>query len=691
MLLRSLRVRARLTSAFAVILLLIVVVGTIGVIRLRDTYALTARATGPTWQRTLAANALADAVNAGARAKLTLFAVADSGLRDEATAAVATARQQINASYVVLDSVMVDSADQAVLTEVKAARKIHASAFDSAAALRQAGFVDESQRYLATRVLPSLGAYLRAIDGLVARQGEQMTSVGTQARRNYESGRLVAMVLVAAAVLLGLTLSRSITLSIANPLARLTRSARDVARGDLQAQLDHDDRRDEIAELSNAFRDVLDGERAMSDAARRLAAGDVHVAPVPRGDADGLGDAMLALHQTLAALSGEMVRLTGAARAGELETRGDATGFAGVYGDLVAGMNDTLDAVIAPVEEAQRVLERIATHDLTARVRGRYLGAHASIQRAVNDAAEHLADAMGQVRSSADQVASAGVQITAGSQTLSEGASEQASSLEEVAASLQELTAMSRQSAANAREAHQLAAGAQRAAVDGQAGMERLTDAVSRIKQSSDATAKILKAIDEIAFQTNLLALNAAVEAARAGDAGRGFAVVAEEVRSLALRSADAAKSTAALLDEIVRSANDGVEVNAEAVRQLAAIAGQAERVGTVMAEITAATDQQASGSEQINTAVEQMNLLTQRVAASAEESAASAMVLDSEARSLAELVADFQLDDAADERDAAPAPVATAALVPAIFQHAADRLPHPPRGVRRRAPVSTS
>ena len=252
---------------------------------------------------------------------------------------------------------------------------------------------------------------------------------------------------------------------------------------------------------------------------------------------------------------------------------------------------------------------------------------------------------MGRVRSSADQVAAAGVQITAGSQTLSEGASEQASSLEEVAASLQELTAMSRQSAANAREAHQLAAGAQQAAVDGQARMERLTEAVTRIKQSSDATAKILKAIDEIAFQTNLLALNAAVEAARAGDAGRGFAVVAEEVRALALRSAEAARSTAGLLEEIVRSANDGVEVNADAVRQLATIAGQAERVGAVMAEINAATDQQASGSEQINAAVEQMNLLTQRVAASAEESAASAVVLDSEARSLAALVAEFELD----------------------------------------------
>ena len=268
MLLRSLRVRARLTSAFAAILFLIVLVGALGVLRLRDTYALTARATGPTWQRTLAANALSDAVNAGARAKLTLFAVADSGLRDDATAAVAKAREQINAAYVVLDSVVVDSADKLVLAEVKAARKVHVAAFDSAAALRQAGISTSPSAYLAERVLPSLDGYLRAIDGLVTLQGQQMTTVGEKARDELRDGPHGGDGPRAGALLLGLDLSSSITLSIANPLVRLTRSAHEVARGDLQAQLPHDERRDEIAELSNAFRDVLEGERAMSAAAR---------------------------------------------------------------------------------------------------------------------------------------------------------------------------------------------------------------------------------------------------------------------------------------------------------------------------------------------------------------------------------------------------------------------------------------
>ena len=241
-------------------------------------------------------------------------------------------------------------------------------------------------------------------------------------------------------------------------------------------------------------------------------------------------------------------------------------------------------------------------------------------------------------------VASAAGQIGQGSQALAQGASEQASSLEEVGASLQEMASMTRQNAGNSQEARGLTETSRTGVQRGLESMQRLSEAMEKIKASSDATARIVKTIDEIAFQTNLLALNAAVEAARAGDAGKGFAVVAEEVRNLAMRSAEAAKSTAELIDESVHNAESGVALNQTVLGQLQEITGQTNQVGEVMGEIATASEQQSSGIEQITSAVEQMNQLTQQNAANSEESASAAEELSGQAEELRGLVAAFRL-----------------------------------------------
>jgi methyl-accepting chemotaxis protein len=164
------------------------------------------------------------------------------------------------------------------------------------------------------------------------------------------------------------------------------------------------------------------------------------------------------------------------------------------------------------------------------------------------------------------------------------------------------------------------------------------------IKKSSDDTAKIIKTIDEIAFQTNLLALNAAVEAARAGEAGKGFAVVAEEVRNLAMRSAEAAKNTADMIEGSVKNAENGVTINQEVMKNLEEINGHAKRVSEVMAEIAAASDQQSQGVGQVNTAMEQMNQLTQQNAANSEESASASEELSAQAQEMRAMVAGFKI-----------------------------------------------
>ncbi len=339
--------------------------------------------------------------------------------------------------------------------------------------------------------------------------------------------------------------------------------------------------------------------------------------------------------------------LVAAATEGRLEVRADATRYEGNYHSIVKGVNETLDAVIEPIVEAAQVLERVADRDMTSRMLGDYKGDHAKIKDTLNRAVENLDQGLAQVSSASDQVAGAADEISAGSQALAQGTSEQASTLEEVSSSLQELSSSSDQAAGNAREAKALSDGARSGTDKGLDSMRRLSEAVERIKSSSDETAKIVKTIDEIAFQTNLLALNAAVEAARAGDAGKGFAVVAEEVRNLAMRSAEAAKNTARLIEESVTNANGGVALNAEVLGNLADIQKQVVQVSEVMDEIAAAADQQSEGVTQINVAVEQMNQVTQQTAANAEESSSASEELTSQAEELRQLVGSYVISGA--------------------------------------------
>ncbi|MCC6245111.1 MAG: globin-coupled sensor protein [Gemmatimonadaceae bacterium] len=302
-------------------------------------------------------------------------------------------------------------------------------------------------------------------------------------------------------------------------------------------------------------------------------------------------------------------------------------------------------------------LTALANGDLTTRVAGVFTGRNADVQESFNTAIAGLSSTMSLVTDSADEILATSAAFRDSSGVLANGASSQAASLEEVSASLQELTSMTARSAEHAASARAMADSTRAAAADGVNEMQRLADAMTKIKAGSDATARIIKTIDEIAFQTNLLALNAAVEAARAGDAGRGFAVVADEVRSLALRSAEAARNTTHLIAESVTSTADGVALNKTVLDKLAGIAKQAERVSAVMTEVAEGTAQQGEGVSQISIAIEQINVVTQQVASNAEEGSAAAMELRERAERLTDSVKDFTLDDVEVFPPPSPAP----------------------------------
>jgi len=238
-----------------------------------------------------------------------------------------------------------------------------------------------------------------------------------------------------------------------------------------------------------------------------------------------------------------------------------------------------------------------------------------------------------------DQVASAANQVSASSQSLAEGASEQAASLEETSASLEEMSSMTKKNAENAQSAKNLASETRVAADAGTTDMREMNEAMSAIKTSSDNIAKIIKTIDEIAFQTNILALNAAVEAARAGEAGMGFAVVAEEVRSLAQRSAQAAKETAEKIEDSIQKSAHGVEISSKVGERLQSIATRTKQVDELIGEIATASAEQTQGIQQVNITVSQMDKVTQTNAAGAEEGASAAEELSSQAAVLKESI----------------------------------------------------
>ncbi len=456
----------------------------------------------------------------------------------------------------------------------------------------------------------------------------------------YTFSRTLILPLVVAslliAVLSGLLVTRRLTTAIATIGDRMTslqtrcvassrRTVEGLARGDISVKTVagttpiNSTSRDELGDLSRTFDVML-------------------------GDMKALIDATSVTQDKISFVLSDTLALVEAARTGTLSTRIDVSRHDGSFRQLVSGLNDTLDAVAAPFAETRAVMVRVAARDLAIRMSGAYVGEYAEIAASINAALENLDETLVQVNAAADQVAAAGSEITSAAQSLASGASQQAASLEEVSASVHIFASMAQQSASNASEARSLAASARSDTVEGTARMDRLTQAVEEIRKASSDTAKIVKTIEEIAFQTNLLALNAAVEAARAGDAGRGFAVVAEEVRSLALRAAEAAKSTAGLIEQGQASADRGVALNGEVMQSLGRITTQIDKVAVVTAEISAASEQQVEGVAQIKTAIDEINNVTQQVAANAEESASAATELESQAQTLRETVAEFTL-----------------------------------------------
>lgn len=402
-----------------------------------------------------------------------------------------------------------------------------------------------------------------------------------------------------------------------------------------------------------------------------------------------LAPQMITMIESINELVNETQKLSIAAIDGNLSVRGDASKFNGEYRSVVEGVNATLDAVIAPIEESSFVLHEMAKGNLHVVMEGTYRGGHDDMKKALNDTifslqayiseissvlnemskgnldvsitADYKGDfveikdslnnivtsfsqVLGNISEASEQVNAGARQVSSGAQSLAQGSTEQASAIEELSASISEIVLHTKKNAATANQANALVSEAKDFAEKGNIQMIEMLESMSQINAASSNILKVIQVIDEIAFQTNILALNAAVEAARAGEQGKGFAVVAEEVRNLATRSAVAAKESTALIEGSISKASTGAKTADETAEALKGIVSRVENAADLVRSISDASNIQANDITQINTEIDHISQVVQNTSATAEESAASSEELTSQSEFLRQMVATFKL-----------------------------------------------
>ncbi|KAF1724066.1 hypothetical protein CSC78_13790 [Pseudoxanthomonas japonensis] len=390
----------------------------------------------------------------------------------------------------------------------------------------------------------------------------------------------------------------------------------------------------------------VDMKMRLVDLMQRYAVGDLS-ADMDRlpGEKAVITEAMDMCKANLSAINGDIKRLAAAAAEGDFSQRGDVAQYRHDFREMVASVNSLMESTHGNLGEVSALLQAIARGDLTARMEGDFHGVFATMRDDANATVAQLTDIVGRIQDASGSINTAAGEIASGNLDLSRRTEQQAANLEETAASMEELTSTVRQNAESAREANQLAMGAASVASQGGDVVGKVVATMSDIQQSSRRIADIISVIDGIAFQTNILALNAAVEAARAGEQGRGFAVVASEVRTLAQRSANAAKEIKGLIETSVDKVAEGSTLVDQAGTTMSEIVSSVQRVTDIMAEISAASQEQSAGIEQVNQTITHMDEATQQNAALVEEASAAATSMAEQARALAESVAVFTLD----------------------------------------------
>jgi len=486
-------------------------------------------------------------------------------------------------------------------------------------------------------------------------------------------------------ILFSWAIVRSLIIKPVNKLVDITDK---IAVGDVEVTVESGSS-DEIGMLMKSFEKIIHSIREHTYAVEKISRGEADVTVEVRSEKDILSKSLLLVTDTLKELENETNKLTVAALEGNLKERGKSEKFSGIYKKIIDGMNDTLEAVIAPVLEEQSVLKEVAKGNLNVLVTGNYKGDHAIIKNALNETIEMLSryikeinyalgqlsqgnldldikgefvgdfvgikeslikivnslnELLGSIKISAEQVASGAKQISDSSQILAIGATEQANSIEQLTVYMKEISENIKMNSEKSNDAKSLTMAGSEQAKKGNASMKELLVSIAEINESSNSISKIIKVIDDIAFQTNLLALNAAVEAARAGQYGKGFAVVADEVRNLAEKSALAAKETAALIEGSIKKVEIGTEIANNTAEDLKKIVEEAMKSAELLKEISDNSSDQEVAIDRIKSAVNKTSEVIHTNSSTSQETAAASEELSNQADKLMNMVGRFRL-----------------------------------------------
>jgi len=561
--------------------------------------------------------------------------------------------------------------------------------------LMRQGQFDQATDYFLGEFRELAEAVIEGVMDLIRQQEDVARKSQHEFQIIDHSAKIQLYVLGTLSLLFGIVSAWMITRSLTGPLTQAVRLADAIAEGDFDEGIDTS-QRDELGVLLHAMnnmrarvQEVIDAQREMAsrhdegqisfrmDEARfpgeygemvrasnmlvsshinvkmhlieimgEYAVGnlsrDVEAYP---GEKAILTRTMSQIKNNLANINAEIKRLSTAAAEGDFTQRGDVTRFEYDFREMIDALNFMMASTDQNIAQISSLLQAIASGDLTHRMRGDFKGVFAKMRDDANRSAEQLANIIVGIQQASRTINVAAGEIASGNHDLSRRTEQQAANLEETAASMEELTTTVRTNAEHARKANQLTLSAADVAKQGGNVVGQVVTTMSEIEASSKKIADIISVIDGIAFQTNILALNAAVEAARAGEQGRGFAVVATEVRSLAQRSATAAREIKDLIESSTGKVSEGAQLAADAGLTMGEIVASVQQVTDIVTEISSASQEQAVGIEQINQTIMQMDETTQKNAALVEEAAASAGSMEQQASALEQAVAMFKID----------------------------------------------
>ena len=510
---------------------------------------------------------------------------------------------------------------QALWDDADAKWKIYNKEQQRSIAIAEDGLASDAQKVMINGGKVKFDDASRALRKLIEYGNEDAQRARQTAFATAAKARRMVLLLLIAATLIGITVALSMTRAITRPLRDTIALLGKIGLGKLDNTIDTT-RRDEIGQMLCGLATTQSQLRERADLDRQHRE-DERV----RGEAD-----RRALE--------EIKSIVAAVADGHLDQRLSTAGKNGFALELAESMNGLVENVANVVTGVSRLVDSANDGDLTQRMElDDRSGLERQIGSGINRLVAEMSTTVGQVKESAAEVSRGAREISHGNASLSQRTENQASSLQETAASMEQMTTSVRQNAENSSQANQLAIDAWRRAERGGTVIASAVQAMEGINGSSRKIADIIGVIDEIAFQTNLLALNAAVEAARAGDQGRGFAVVASEVRTLASRSAQAAKQIKGLIQDSVAQVEAGAQLVGECGTTFSELAGAVKKVGDIIAEIAGASSEQASGIDKVGNAITQMDQLTHENASLVGQAAEASRILAEQSQSLTDLM----------------------------------------------------